>query len=197
MKIIAKIIPNGRPNRPGRGVRLLKITIHNTGNTSKTANAKAHGNYLINTNEKKSWHFTCDDKNTYQHLPTSEIGYHAKSGNSSSLGIEICENAGIDQIKANDNAAELTAYLLSKHNLTIEDVVTHKSWTNKKCPSLLLNGPNEGPKWEAFISRVSYFKSLKSKQEIQGLVSSSEMKLDPAIPADDLIDLDHSTIILS
>jgi len=196
VSIIKSIIPAGRPNRPGRSVSLQKITIHNTANTTKGADAEAHSRYLIKTNEKKSWHFTCDDTDTYQHLPTNEIGYHAKSGNSKSLGIEICENQGIDHKIANDKAASLTAELLHLHNLSLSDVVTHKHWTGKTCPRLLLDGSNEGKKWQLFLNRVKHFYELKDGARFESIFASSAKNLEPATAADDLIDLDHSTVIL-
>ena len=197
INIIEDIIPAGRPNRPGRKVELQKITIHNTANTAKTADAKAHSKYLINTNDKKSWHFTCDDKSIFQHLPTNEIGYHAKSGNSKTLGIEICQNEGIDQSAADDNAAMLTAKLLDKHNLNLDDVVTHKYWTGKICPRLLLNGVSEGAKWQTFLEKVKGFQDSKGYLLMEGLVLPEKSNLPAALDSDDLIDLDHSSIVLS
>ena len=42
MNIKKKIIPEGRPNRPGRALFSQKVTIHNTANKGKTANAEGH-----------------------------------------------------------------------------------------------------------------------------------------------------------
>jgi len=196
MDIKQKIIPEGRANRPGRKLSLSKVTIHNTANTKKGANSAAHADYLVSTDEKISWHFTCDDIEVYQHLPTNEIGYHAKSGNSRSVGIEICENKGIDHSVANEKAAELTAHILKKNGLEVNDVVTHKSWTGKICPRLLLDKKDEGKKWNRFTELVqSYFDKETDGAEIN-IFNSNNLTLLPAIAEDDLLDLDHSLVLV-
>ena len=48
-----------------------------------------------------SWHYTVDDHAIVQHLPDYETAYHAGDGkdgpgNTTSIGIEICVNAGGD-----------------------------------------------------------------------------------------------------
>jgi hypothetical protein len=82
------------------------------------------------------------------------LGWHAGShdGNSKSVGIEICENRGIDQLTANRKAAKLTALLL--HELGISpsgNVVQHHSWTGKDCPALLRAQPGG---WDDFLRQV-------------------------------------------
>ena len=58
------------------------ITIHDTGNDNKNADALAHAKYVTNgDNVKTSWHFTVDENNIYQHLPLIEKGKHAGDGN--------------------------------------------------------------------------------------------------------------------
>ena len=196
MNIKQKIIPKGRPNRPERALASKKLTIHNTANPAKNANAEGHAKYLVSTTEKKSWHFTCDDTEIFQHLPTNEIGYHAKSGNSKSIGIEICENQGINHEDATDNAAKLSAHLLKELGLEVEDVVTHKFWTGKNCPRLLLDKRTEGAKWKAFKEKVrTYFQ--QEDAAIKGLLSLDSVTLSPATAADDLIDLDHETVVIA
>ena len=57
------------------------ITIHDTGNDVKNADALAHAKYVTNgENVVVSWHFTVDEKSIYQHLPLSEKGKHAGDG---------------------------------------------------------------------------------------------------------------------
>ena len=94
-----------------------------------------------------SWHFTVDDKKCVQSLPINEQGWHAGKypsdkasiGNKTSIGIEICENRGINQSDANNRAALLTAALLLQIGLDISSVVPHKHWSGKWCPHLLLD----------------------------------------------------------
>lgn len=160
-----ELIPVEKHNRSGMKIAPAYITIHNTDNDSKGADAVAHSKFVRNTgfytlpSGKKdwvSWHFTVDDKRAIQQLPIDEEAYHAKSGNSQSIAIEVCMNAGIDQPAAFLRAARLTALLLFDHSdtLDISRVVPHMKWTGKKCPVLLLDGGKLGAKWDAFIASV-------------------------------------------
>ncbi len=165
MKIIQRFIPAGRRNRPmtfrtsslfGKTMIPKAVTIHNTG--SATGNAAAHASYILSdacANRPASWHYTVDDKELWQHLPNNESGWHAGDnlgpGNTTTIGIEICQHRGIDQAKANDNAAWLTAKLLTEFKLTIEDVKQHNHWSGKNCPAVLRSTPNG---WRDFLSLV-------------------------------------------
>lgn len=161
-----ELIPAGRPNRPGVPINIEKVTVHNTSNTNRGADAKNHskwvretGFYTLPNGEKNyvSWHYTVDDKRVIKHLPISEKGWHAGRGNSSSIGIEICMHQDINQDAAFDRAARLIAALLYDLKLSLEDVVTHKHWTGKNCPILLL----EGVKWKEFKEKIdSYLKEI-------------------------------------
>lgn len=54
------------------------VTIHDTGDNRLNA---AQWKEEITTSERPvSWHFTVDDKETYQHVPLDEIAYHAGDG---------------------------------------------------------------------------------------------------------------------
>jgi len=142
-----------RDNRPGTIIKPLMITIHNTSNRSSGADAKMHSRFVRETGyyilenpkthvkEKKkvSWHFTVDDKITIQHLPTNEMGFHARTeGNNKSIAIEICMHKGIIQTAANTRAARLAALLCYDHSIQLDSIVPHKYWTGKNCPELLI-----------------------------------------------------------
>lgn len=155
-----EFIAEGRKNRPGRKISVSAITVHNTDNANRGADATAHsrfvretGYYMLN-GEKHwvSWHFTVDDSRVIQHLPLDEVAYHAGSAaNGSSIAIEICMNSDNDQPLANRRAAGLVATLLKASGLTLQDVKKHKDWTGKNCPSLLLR-PKQ---WETFLGLVN------------------------------------------
>lgn len=153
--IIQDFIPEGRRNRPGRKMKPEWITVHDTANPSRGADALAHAKYLKGSaaDVPASWHFTVDDVRIVQHLPLDEIAWHAGDGsngpgNTTSVALEICENADGDRGKAEKNAAELVAMLLKRLALGIDHVVPHKKWTGKDCPHLLL------PRWDAFLEAV-------------------------------------------
>lgn len=146
MEIIKSFIPETRHNRPGVKITPTSITVHNTGNTSSGADARMHASYIKTTNQSVSWHYTVDDEEIIQHIPTDEMAWHAgsKVGNSTSIGIEICMHTGIDMPKAEEKAQKFIAYLM--HELSITDINKHQDWTGKYCPQVLLK---EG-RWESF-----------------------------------------------
>jgi DNA/RNA endonuclease G (NUC1) len=174
--LIEELIPTGKPNRPGTAIAPTTITIHNTSNPTAGADAKAHSSFVRNTGYYDithpdgtvtknwvSWHFTVDDKRVIRQLPSKEKAFHAgtQQGNNSSIGIEICMHAGIDQNKANDRAARLIALLCLDLVIPTTAVVTHKSWTNKNCPQLLL------PIWGTFVTTfTNYYNSITATSPV-------------------------------
>lgn len=159
MDIIKNIIPENRANRPGFFMTPQYITIHNTGNPNATA--LAHGNYLSKNSIAErlpvSYHFTVDDLHIVQHLPLNESGWHTGDGtngpgNRKSIGIEICEFTDTNrQLKAEENAYRLTAFLCNTLNISPDFVVQHHHWTRKNCPRVLRGRPGG---WTFFITMV-------------------------------------------
>jgi len=158
LNIVVDFIPSGNSNRPGTPLHPSKITIHNTDNDEPGADARAHCRYQKGDDAQQrqvSWHFSVDDHSIYQSLPVDEVGWHAGTheGNAVSIGIEICENRGIDQEAANDRAAKLTAAMLHELGIDLDgNVVQHNNWSGKDCP-MLLRHPASG--WTAFLQKVS------------------------------------------
>lgn len=160
MNIIKDFIPKGNHNRPGTKIRPRFITVHDTANRAKGADAKSHARYLKNGagGRSVSWHFTVDDEVIIQHLPTNEMGWHAGSGtgNRESIGIEICENEDGNRAKAETNAIELIRYLMKELDIPASRVVPHRHWTGKNCPRNIL------PRWDAFIAQIKKGKGATS-----------------------------------
>lgn len=158
VKIIRDIVPKSVKNvRPGYKMTPRWITIHETDNTSPGAGARNHAIYLKNGagGASKSWHFTVDDKEIYQHLPTNEAGWHAGdgangTGNRQSIGIVICVNRDGNYEKAKENAAWLVRKLMKEHNIPIERVVQHNRWSGKNCPRRM----REEGKWGHFLQMI-------------------------------------------
>ena len=153
------LIPQGRRNRPGKHNPAEYITIHNTGNTAKGAGAPNHAAYLKGdaaAGAPVSWHYTVDDKTIIRHIPDNETAWHAGdgagTGNSRSVGIEICVNSDGDLARATGNAAELTAELMRLHNVPIGKVVQHNRWSGKDCPQMLRGGKPYS--WDVFMEKV-------------------------------------------
>lgn len=159
VKIHKQLLPQKAKNVPGRTMTPRYITIHNTANTSKGANAKAHANYMSNGSggRQASWHYTVDDKEIWQSLADTQQGWHAGDGrgpgNTQSIGIEICENSDGDFEKAVENAAWLVRQLMARHHIPLSNVVPHKRWSGKNCPRKLLS------RWDEFIAAVKNGKS--------------------------------------
>ncbi|MBW2672114.1 MAG: N-acetylmuramoyl-L-alanine amidase [Deltaproteobacteria bacterium] len=171
VRIKQDFIPQGRRNRPGYFMKPAYITIHDTANPNKGADAEAHARYLKSNAAARapvSWHFTVDDHQAIQHLPLNENGWHCTDGhdgpgNRTSIGVEICENSDGNRAKAESNAAELVAHLLQKLNLSIDRVVQHHHWYNKNCPHILRGRPGG---WEGFLAAVkSYMPETRKERE--------------------------------
>ena len=148
--LVVDLIPtSNRTSRPQIKINPTFITIHNTGNSR--ADGRANSEYVDETTDYISWHFTADDKYIYQELPLNEMGYHAGTteGNTRSIGIEICEHTSQDWDKAKANAVVLIKQLMSDLNIPIQNVVPHKHWSGKYCPHKILD---EG--WDKFISLI-------------------------------------------
>ena len=155
------IIPAGRANRPGRfpGGRYEYVTIHETDNTAPTATAAAHGKHLLSAAADASWHYTVDDTEIIQHLPDDEHGWHAGDGrngigNTQSLGIEVCVNAGGNLYLAYLNAAWLAARKLAQNGLGLSRLKTHNWWSGKNCPRRLRKNKTGPMGWEWFMGMV-------------------------------------------
>lgn len=187
LNIKVDMVPASSPNRPGTALKPKFITIHNTANADLKADAASHAAYIKGADAQRrmvSWHYTVDSEGIFKHLPLSEQGYHAgtREGNQRSIGIEICMNNSAVQKDADERAALLAALLLKELNLPIKSVVTHQSWSGKKCPQLLLK---EGA-WENFIQTVQAFlddmtwdKEVKEKDEP---IKSSVARMAAAAP---------------
>jgi N-acetylmuramoyl-L-alanine amidase len=156
MKIIEDLASPNLPNIPNLPMNPEYITIHNTGNRNKGANAEMHARYLNNGagGRSASWHYTVDDKEIIQHIPDNRNAWAATDGyngvgNRKSIHIEICENIDGDMKKAEENAIELINFLMIKHNISIMNVVPHKHWYPAKyCPRHIL------PRWNDFIELI-------------------------------------------
>lgn len=177
MNIIQRIVPESLTNvRPGFKMVPEYITIHNTANTSKGANAELHSRYLLNGagGASKGWHYTVDEKDVYQHIPTDESAYHAGdgsgNGNRKSIGIEICENVDGEFEGAVQKAAELVGFLMKQHNIPSHKVVPHKHWSGKQCPRKLLD------RWQQFINLCIAERGKLEQGKVKG-VSTRELSV--------------------
>jgi N-acetylmuramoyl-L-alanine amidase len=119
------------------------ITVHNTAND---ATAENEIKYMERNDDSTSYHFAVDDKEVIQSIPTNRNAWHCGDGgtgkgNRESIGIEICysKSGGAKFIEAEKKAAELVKKLMAEHNIPLDRVVTHQSWSGKYCPHRTLD----------------------------------------------------------
>jgi N-acetylmuramoyl-L-alanine amidase len=169
------IVPHGKYGRHIEfPLHATYITIHSTDNPNATALQHARGmaagafrgKTKWNRTGYMTWHFTVDDVQAIQSLPLNIQGEHADHdgpGNTTSIGIEICELRNpARQAKAIDRAARLTAWLMHDQNIPLDHVVPHYHWpqwhfhgNQKNCPRILLEHGKPGPKWDAFLQKIN------------------------------------------
>lgn len=169
------LIPVGRFNRPGRVNALRYITIHETGNYVKGADALAHAHYLKGDTANAapvSWHYTVDETRIVRHIPDEEDAYHAADGsgdgNRNSIGIELCVNADGDFEQTLKNGARLVQLLMEEHEIPIERVVQHNHWSGKNCPYTLRT---EG-RWEEFLALCRAPSEMTFEQAVDTLAQA-------------------------
>ncbi|WP_277680322.1 N-acetylmuramoyl-L-alanine amidase [Gracilibacillus dipsosauri] len=145
------------------------ITIHQTGNTSKGADAQAHARLQANGNSRSaSWHYQVDDKEIIQSFEDSAQCWHAgdgrSTGNLNSIGIELCINSDGNYKKTLENGAELVRHLMDKYNISINNVKQHNHWSGKNCPAQI-RANKQGISWNDFLGMVTGGgKKVASKQ---------------------------------
>lgn len=204
-----------------------KVTVHNTNdleNVYDDGEQYTRATYNENMGSARV-HFYADDVCAWQNLKagtglcpadpegSAEVSWHsgdgsvADGGNMTSLSIEIImdDNAEHDA-KAKDNGARLAAWLLWKHKLTINDLVTHTYWVNKAkgitfsdvdkqctnlisgekwCPYYIFGSYNEATalnNWKAFKSLVKSY-----LDELNGTKPKDENNPTPTIEKGDIV----------
>lgn len=172
-----QLIPMEALARTGRkllGGRATSLTVHNTANPNATADN--HADWLTrDLDAGVSPHIFVDDKEAVRVLPLNEQGWHAgtNAGNTTSVGIEVCEFSDRARQDATDeNAQRLIADMLTGKapagwnltHLTIKDVRTHQSWSGKYCPRMLL------PWWGRFIAETQQLMGEEAQMYIYGVV---------------------------
>lgn len=132
--------------------RPLYLTIHNTDDLKNVEDdGEQYTRATFNENMKSvRIHFYVDDLGAWQNLRAgtgmssndpdecAEVSWHAADGsapdggNMTSLSMEVIMNDSEEHDKkAYDNAARLAAWLLHRHCLSIDRLVTHTYWVNK------------------------------------------------------------------
>ncbi|MBK3494985.1 N-acetylmuramoyl-L-alanine amidase [Viridibacillus sp. YIM B01967] len=164
IEIRKHLVPQSIMNKVTSGIGNGRkwITIHETDNVRKTANANAHARLQATGNSRAaSWHWTVDDKEAVQSFNHTikcwAAGDGSGDGNSNSIHIEICVNQDGNYKKAVGNTAYLVAKIMKDEKISISNVVQHNHWSGKNCPSKMRGGKS-GYTWAKFLKLISKIK---------------------------------------
>jgi N-acetyl-anhydromuramyl-L-alanine amidase AmpD len=150
-------IPKSKYHRSGRKMTPTTLTIHSTANPNSTA--KNERAWLGNPSNKRyaSHHLVVDQNNAIECIPLHEVAWHTgtRSGNKTSIGLEICESGNREATLK--NAAQLAAKVLHSKGWGINSLKMHYDWSEKNCPRILRsptsrNKPHQT--WDWFTNEV-------------------------------------------
>ncbi|MBS5822391.1 MAG: N-acetylmuramoyl-L-alanine amidase [Clostridium argentinense] len=144
------------------GNNIKYIVVHDTGNTTDTAEANA--NYFNGGDRQASAHYFVDDDSIVQVVEDVNAAWHCGDGhgaygitNHNSIGIEMCRVNNTVTSTTEKNTIELVKYLMNKYNVSIDNVVRHYDASRKTCPASF--SANNWARWSAFkeklVSRTS------------------------------------------
>lgn len=150
----------GNDSKENKYIVILSADNNNTAkdNTEyfKSINRKSSANFFVDENPTV-W-MCVHPKNISWHCGTSGTYLHRYCRNSNSIGIELCledfdwQNNALS--KTERHAAELTADLMKKYNIPIENVIRHYDVTHKMCPEFYVKDIS---RWNNFKKTVLSF----------------------------------------
>ena len=156
MRIRQQLVTSRARTTPGINGREW-ITIHETANLARGANAAAHANLQSGGNVRAaSWHWQVDDTEAVQSYLHTVRCWHAGApgeGLTASIAIEACVNADGDWAQTVRNLAELTRRIMAEEGIPIDRIVQHNRWSGKNCPTRLRAG-YAGITWADFLRMV-------------------------------------------
>lgn len=135
------------------------VTIHETANTNKGANADMHKRWLHSGagGSYVGFNFVVDDKKITQLTPLNEWTWAAgtPAGNRTSWHIESCVNSDGDITKTRRNTAALAGAILAAQGWAIAAMVQHHVWYGKDCPYQL----RRNNLWPQFVNQAAAARS--------------------------------------
>ncbi len=147
-----------------KGSAIKYIVLHYTANVKDTA--KNNAKYFNAQNIRQaSAHYFVDETSIYQSVQDNmaawAVGGKAQSShhpflnkctNYNSISIEMCTSGNSEVSETTENnAIELTKYLMKKYNVDTNHVVRHYDVNGKACPSVSFR---TGNRWNNFIAKL-------------------------------------------
>lgn len=153
IKINEKLVRYNFSSRNGEEIKY--ITIHDTGNADRGANAEAHFILHNRADRGASAHYFVDDTEILRIIRDEDKSWHCGDGkgkngitNENSIGIEMCINSDGDFLKTYKSTIELVKYLMQKYNIPLDRIVRHYDASGKICPNIW--NQNNWEEWEKF-----------------------------------------------
>ena len=156
-------------SRPGTPLEQVNgIVIHYTGNPGTTAyQNRSYFEGLSETKQTKaSSHFIVGlSGEILMCVPLEEIAYASNERNADTIAIECCidNEAGRFTEETYNALVELTAWLIGKYDLTMDDVIRHYDITGKNCPKYFVEHESA---WDDFkLDVAKYIESYGIEKE--------------------------------
>lgn len=165
------------------------IVVHNTDNFAKGANALAHARAQYDGNfQNMSAHYYVDDGDTaYQAAPHSRGCWHVgvnyggsnlfgRYGNKSSIGVEMCVQAGYDYEQAFRNTVAVVKEIMRETGIQADRVYRHYDICSKHCPSQIMER-NDWARFKNLISAAGTPKQPESGKYEPGIYKVNDPEL--------------------
>ncbi len=135
------------------------IVVHDTGNVSVGADARAHFRYFDGGYRGASAHYFVDDEGAVETVEVARSAWHCGDGrgrfgiyNYNSIGVELCVNSDGDWERTKANAMELIRFLMKFYNIPKSNVVRHYDASRKMCPRKM--SANNWKEWWIFREMI-------------------------------------------
>ena len=152
-ELLVRLLPVNPYSRPGTELKQVKgIVVHYTANPGTTAmqNRDYFAGLADSHKTSASSHFIIGlEGEIVQCIPCKEIAYASNDRNKDTISIECCipDETGKFNDSTYRSLVELTAWLIGRYDLGVEDVIRHYDVTGKNCPKYFVEHEEA---WEAF-----------------------------------------------
>ncbi len=161
-------------SRPGLPTsQISNIVIHYLGNPGTTA--QENRDYFEGLKDYQTDYMSANyivglDGEIIACVPEGELAYASNDANDYSISIENChmDESGRFLKKTYISLVHLTAYLLEKYHLTVDDIIRHHDVTGKQCPIFYVEHEEA---WEAFKKDVAYYYELSQQADPDALAT--------------------------